>query len=223
MTSDLQLLSRSTYPELPNVLLAIFDDSVVKDLLAGAGFCWSSASTELAQYLHDYGDDELGNVLALARSMLRRPCPGDIPDNGEEVPGSSAGDSKRRRVEDAEGAAEARALVSRLADLWELFSTSVCERFDGWETSLVGMLLLHGGSAALPVADELLAVGCKLRPDSAGACPLLAPVVDHFFRRCWIEKQLRLPNAKGMAAFRQVLFWLSEKTADNLQINWGPL
>jgi hypothetical protein len=203
------------------VLLAILDDSVAKDLLSSAGFCWSSASTEPAQYLHDYGDDELGNVLALARSKLRRSCPGDHSQNGEEVP-SSYGDAKRRRVED-DGAAEARALVNRLEQLWEPFSTAVRGRFNGWETSLVGMLLLHGGSAALPVVDELLAAGYKLQPDSAGAAgPLLIPVVDHFICRCWIEKQLRLPNAKAVEAFRRVLLWLAEKTADKLQINWEP-
>jgi hypothetical protein len=77
------------------------------------------------------------------------------------------------------------------------------------------MLILHGGSAALPVVDKLLAAG-KVRLVGSS---LLLPTIHHFLVRSWIEEQLLLPNAKAMKAFRHVLLWLSGKTADGLYIH----
>ncbi len=177
------------------MLLAIFDDRIAMNLLAGVGFGWSTASTEPAQYLHDYRDDEVGNTLALARSRLRRSSPaGDSEDGGEVLGGARRW--RRRRVPGDVGAAVARTLVKSLQRRWQPYSTSVRERFQGYKTSLVGMLILHGGSAALPVVDKLLAAG-KVRLVGSS---LLLPTIHHFLVRSWIEEQLLLPNAKAFTS-----------------------
>jgi hypothetical protein len=111
-------------------------------------------------------------------------------------------------------------LVDRLEARWDAFASSVRYGFFGLKTSLVGWLILHGGCSALPLADKLLNAGFKLELDADRTCPLVASVVDHFCRRCWVEKQLELPNTRAMEALRHALLWLSEKTDDNLRINW---
>lgn len=203
---------------LPSILFAILEDRVGVELLARVELYRYNAKPDLGQFLYDYDDEGLGSVAALARARSCRPLPLWARANSEDggVSPGGAGHSTRREV--AENTPETEALLNDLIDQWIDFSHVVCGHCD--PTTPIGMLIMYGGSAVLPLADKLVSGGFKLQLDAEAGEPLLASVVHHFVLRCWVEKQLRVQNSKAIDAFRHVLSWLSDKSADNLQINW---
>ncbi len=193
----------------------MFDNCSANELV-DADFTWSRAVIDPDEYLHDY-DDEADATLASALRQLRTSAAHERYNDG------MAPSKPKKRREDGDEDANARKLVGNLLIRWDSFLDYFGKQFDTMKTSLVGLLIARGGSAALPLADTLLLSGFKLQPNVEGSNPLLLTIVDHFFRRCWIEKQLELPNAKAIDALRCVLLWLAKKTGDNLQFTWEPL
>ncbi len=180
-------------------------------MLADAKYVWAYTQMNPAEYLYDHADVVGINLPAVVR-WLRADEQGREPDSMSQG-GPRTGDDD----------VKARALAKRVGDRWWKFADYLCTTpWTELETSLIGVLIACAGSAALPLAEQLLCLGFKFQPDALNGSPLLAPIVDHFFRRFWIEKQLKLPNTKGLDALRCVLLWLSEKTGDDLQINWKP-
>jgi hypothetical protein len=193
----------------PNVLLAAVDIGL-SDALVNAEFDWSQTVMSPVHYLRDYWgyeDSKLSLVLARLRGS-----PGSVnfPPPGGPSDGCQVG-------QDPAGLPE---LVGNIDRRWGHFSDSLTDEFDSLNRSVVGLLVLSGGSAMLPLADKLLNAGFKLELENDGSSPLVTSVVDHFVRRCWVEKQLELPNTRAIHALRRTLLWLSEKTGDNFQINW---
>jgi hypothetical protein len=202
------------YGGTPNVLLAVLD-SGLSGLLVDTPVHWPSSRMSPVQYLLEYEGDA-GSPLAPALAKLRMLDAKRYSDDDDDM--SPIVHSKRRRGDgDADRLLR---LADRLDDCWDCFFDHVQVNFFGLQTSVVGYMILLGGPAVLPWADKLIDAGFKLQPDVQLACPLVATVVDHFYRRCWVESQLLLPDTMTMDSLRQVLLWLSEKTNDQLQINW---
>jgi hypothetical protein len=199
----------------PNVLLAALDMGL-GDVLVDAEFCPTQAVLFPAQYLGDYKCEADSTLISLVARVCRVNAGACTQEDETFMASLPMGRKDDREVD------RALELVDRLHDRWNSFSYAATRKLRGLKTALVGWLILHGGSGMLPLADKLLNAGFKLEPDAQDSCPLVALVVDHYYRRCWVEKQLELPNTRAMDAMRHALLWLSEKTGDKLQINWQP-
>ncbi len=157
----------------PNVLLAVLDTGI-GDLLVNTPVRWPIA-TRPVEYLLEYEADA-GSPLAPVLAKLRMLDAKRFSDDDDDM--SPNVTSKRRRGDgDADRLLR---LADRLDDRWDRFSDDVQFNFFGLQTSLVGLLILLGGPAVLPLADKLVHAGFKLQPDVQLACPLLAAVVDHY-------------------------------------------
>jgi hypothetical protein len=188
----------------------MFDDGIV-NMLADAEFDCVPMMMDPAEYLYDHYGVVGTNLPAVVRCLRAGEHHRELDNTSQGGP--LTGDNEL----------EARALAQTIADrLCSLTFYMERTQFFGRQMSFIGKLIECGGSAALPLAEKLLCLGFKLQPDALNGRPLLAPIVDHFLRRFWVEKNVQLPNAKGLDALRCVLLWLTEKTGDNLQINWKP-
>jgi hypothetical protein len=183
------------------MLLAVLDTDA-SDLLVDAKFQLSFiAMPGPVLYLRDY-TEEAGSWLCSELDKVG--LSNAVADSGSEYSSSPTCPPKRRRL--SEDVARAFAKVGSLDDSWRPFSNAVSHTFQhGLSTSLVGLLILHGGTAVLPLADKLLNAGFKLQLEAQDSCPLLVSVVDHFIRRCWVENQLELPSTRAMDALRRAL------------------
>jgi hypothetical protein len=202
---------------MPNLLVAALDAGL-GPVLAALDFEWQLTIVHPVQYLRDYMDQADGAMSAALAKLGKYHYMFVNYDDDEYT--TRAGRLKKRK-DGRDRAARLLALEASLEKRWKPFSDSLDYNFDAFNRSIVGVLFLNGGSAMLPLADKLLEAGATLeQPESETSSPMVSSIVDHFFRRCWVEKQLELPTGRALEALRRALLWLAKKSGDKLGINW---
>jgi hypothetical protein len=200
----------------PNLIVAALDVGL-GPVLAVLDFEWQLTIVHPVQYLRDYVD-ESDVAMSAALTKLGKYHYMFVEYDDEDA--TRAGRRKKRKG-GQDRAARLLALEASLEKRWKPFSDSLDYNFDDFNRSIIGVLFLNMGSAMLPLADKLLEAGATLeQQDTETSFPMVSSIVDHFYRRCWVEKQLELPTARAIAALRRALLWLAEKSSDKLGLRW---